>query len=66
MWQFMTFDKENIVAICNKCKQPFKPKQGGGQGWTGGLNIHFLSCVSIKYKEAKALANRKKGIQLMN
>ena len=50
----MTFDKENSVAICNKCKQPFKHKQGGGQGGTGGLNRHLLSCVPIQYKEAKA------------
>ncbi|KAG5611273.1 hypothetical protein H5410_022554 [Solanum commersonii] len=31
VWQFMTLDKENSIAICNKCKQPFKNKQGGGQ-----------------------------------
>ena len=66
VWQFMTFDKENSVVICNRCKQPFKHKQGRGQGGTGGLNRHLLSCVPIQYKEAKALANRKKGIQLMN
>ncbi|KAG5618769.1 hypothetical protein H5410_018593 [Solanum commersonii] len=29
VWQFMTLDKENSIAICNKCKQPFKHKQGG-------------------------------------
>ena len=29
VWQFMTYDKENSVAICNKCKQSL---QGGGQG----------------------------------
>ncbi|KAG5609130.1 hypothetical protein H5410_020411 [Solanum commersonii] len=45
-------------------KQPFKHKQGGGQGGTGGLNRHLLSCVPIQYKEAKSLANRKKGIQV--
>ena len=60
----MTFDKENSVAICNKCKQAFKHKQGGGQGGTGRLNRHLLSCVPIQYKEAKALANRKKGISI--
>ncbi|KAG5586324.1 hypothetical protein H5410_046758 [Solanum commersonii] len=65
VWQFMTLDKENSIAICNKCKQPFKHKQGGGQGGTGGLNRHYwLSCVPIQYKEAKSLANRKKGIQV--
>ena len=62
----MTFDKENSVVICNKCKQPFKHKQGGGQGETGELNRHLLSCVPIQYKEVKALANRKKEFQLMN
>lgn len=62
VWQFMTLDKENSIAICNKCKQPFKHKQGGGQGGTGGLNRHLLSCVPIQYKEAKSLADRKKGI----
>ncbi|KAG5572666.1 hypothetical protein H5410_062432 [Solanum commersonii] len=31
VWQFMTLHKENSIAICNKCKQPFKHKQGGGQ-----------------------------------
>ena len=60
VWQFMTLDKENSIAICNKCKQPFKHKQGGGQGGTGGLNRHLLSYVSIQYKEAKSLADRKK------
>ena len=60
----MTFNKKNSVVICNKCKQPFKYKQGGGQGGTGGLNRHLLSCVPIQYKEAKALANRKKGISI--
>ena len=35
VWQFMTFDKENSVAICNKCKQALKHKQGGGQRGTG-------------------------------
>ena len=64
VWQFMTFNKENSVAICNKCKQPFKHKQGGDQGGTGGLNRHLLSCVPIQYKEVKALANRKKGISI--
>ncbi|KAG5582219.1 hypothetical protein H5410_052846, partial [Solanum commersonii] len=44
--------------------QPFKHKQGGGQGGTGGLNRHLLSCVPIQYKEAKSLADRKKGIQV--
>ncbi|KAG5576800.1 hypothetical protein H5410_056934 [Solanum commersonii] len=63
VWQFMTLDKENFIAICNKYKQPFKHKQGGGQGGTGGLNRQLLSCVPIQYKEAKSLANRKKGIQ---
>ncbi|KAL3335250.1 hypothetical protein AABB24_031450 [Solanum stoloniferum] len=58
----MTLDKENSIAICNKCKQHFKHKQGGGQGGTGGLNRHLLSCVPIEYKKAKALADRKKGI----
>ena len=66
VWQFMTFDKKNAVAICNKCKQAFKHKQGGRQGETEGLNRHLLSCVPIQYKEAKALANRKKEFQLMN
>ena len=60
----MSFDKENNVAIYNKCKQPFKHRQGGGQGGTGGLNRHLLSCVPIQYKEAKPLANRKKGISI--
>lgn len=64
VWQFMTFNKENSVAICNKYKQPFKHKQGGGQGGIGGLNRHLLSCVPIQYKEAKTLANRKKGISI--
>ncbi|KAG5598730.1 hypothetical protein H5410_030100 [Solanum commersonii] len=32
--------------------------------WSGGLNRHLLSCVPIQYKEAKSLANRKKGIQV--
>ncbi|KAG5569916.1 hypothetical protein H5410_059682 [Solanum commersonii] len=27
----MTFDKENSIVICNKCKKPFKHKQGGDQ-----------------------------------
>ncbi|KAG5614818.1 hypothetical protein H5410_014642 [Solanum commersonii] len=31
VWQFMNLDKENSIAICNNCKQPFKHKQGGGQ-----------------------------------
>ncbi|KAG5596957.1 hypothetical protein H5410_038189 [Solanum commersonii] len=60
VWQFMTLDKENFIVICNKCKQHFKHKQGGGQGGTGGLNRHLLSCVPIQYKEAKSLANKKK------
>ncbi|KAG5586605.1 hypothetical protein H5410_047039 [Solanum commersonii] len=60
----MTFDKKNSIDICNKCKQPFKHKQGGGQGGTGGLNRHLLSCVPIEYKEARAFADRKKGIQV--
>ena len=60
MWQFMTFDKKKFVDICNKCKQPFKHRQGGGQGGTGGLNRHLLSYVPIQYKEAKALADRKR------
>ena len=62
VYQFITFGKENSVAICNKCKKLFKHKQGGGQGGTGELNRHMLSCVSIQYKEAKALANLKKGV----
>ena len=57
----MTFDKENNVAVCNKCKQPFKHKQGRGQGGTGVLNKYLLSCVTIQYKESKALDNRKTG-----
>ncbi|KAG5611896.1 hypothetical protein H5410_023177 [Solanum commersonii] len=38
--------------------------EGGGQGGMGGLNRHLLSCVPIQYKEAKSLADRKKGIQV--
>ncbi|KAG5612000.1 hypothetical protein H5410_023281 [Solanum commersonii] len=64
VWQFMTLDKENSIVICNKCKQPFKHKQGGGQDGTEGLNRHLLSCVPIQYKEAKSLPDRKKGIQV--
>ncbi|KAG5630322.1 hypothetical protein H5410_002039 [Solanum commersonii] len=64
VWQFMTLDKENSIVICNKCKQPFKHKQGGGQGGIGGLNRHLLSCVPIQYKEAKSLVDRKKGIPI--
>ncbi|KAG5594590.1 hypothetical protein H5410_035822 [Solanum commersonii] len=45
-------------------KQPFKHKQGGCQGGTEGLNRHLLFYVPIQYKEAKSLANRKKGIQV--
>ncbi|KAG5607187.1 hypothetical protein H5410_028679 [Solanum commersonii] len=39
-------------------------EQDGGQGGTGGLNRHLLFCVPIEYKEAKALADRKKGISV--
>ncbi|KAG5596009.1 hypothetical protein H5410_037241 [Solanum commersonii] len=35
VWQFMTLDKKNSIVICNKCKQPFKHRQCGGQGGTG-------------------------------
>ncbi|KAG5581778.1 hypothetical protein H5410_052405 [Solanum commersonii] len=62
VWQFMTLDKENSIVICNKYKQPFKRKQGGGQGGTGDLNRPLLPCVPIQYKEAKLLADKKKGI----
>ena len=59
------FDKENNVAICNKCMQPFKHRQGGGQRETRGLNRHLLSYVQIQGKEAKSLVDRKKRIPLM-
>ncbi|KAG5614802.1 hypothetical protein H5410_014626 [Solanum commersonii] len=62
--QFMTLDKKNSIVICNKCKQLFRHRKGGGQGGMGGLNKHLLSCVTIEYKEAKALADRKKGIPI--
>ncbi|KAG5592178.1 hypothetical protein H5410_042692 [Solanum commersonii] len=40
VWQFMTLDKENSIVICNKCKQPFKHKQGGGQVNNFDINVN--------------------------
>ncbi|KAG5610800.1 hypothetical protein H5410_022081 [Solanum commersonii] len=45
----------------DKCKQHFIHRQGGGQGRTGGLNN-----ISIEYKAAKALADKKRNSRASN
>ncbi|KAG5627412.1 hypothetical protein H5410_012630 [Solanum commersonii] len=52
VWQFMTLDKENSIAICNKCKQPFKHKQGGGQELGNLMSVmYYVICHQEKFQD---------------
>ncbi|KAG5611864.1 hypothetical protein H5410_023145 [Solanum commersonii] len=52
VWQFMTLDKENSIDICNKCKQPFKHKQGGGQELGNLMSVVYYGiCHQEKFQD---------------
>ncbi|KAG5591423.1 hypothetical protein H5410_041937 [Solanum commersonii] len=54
VWQFMTLDKENSIVICNKCKQPFKHKQGGGQELENLMSVvYYVICHQEKFQDIK-------------